>query len=131
MTTLKYSRQRESIKNYLVSTHEHPTADDVYTHVKKEFPNVSLSTIYRNLNLLADIGEVIKITAPDGRDRFDVNLHPHHHFFCTCCERILDLDIDLNSVSTLQDIASKNFDGMIESSSVTFYGKCKNCIEKS
>ena len=131
MATLKYSRQRESIKNYLVSTHEHPTADTVYMHVKNEFPNISLGTVYRNLNLLTDLGEAVKITAPDGGDRFDANTHPHNHFFCTSCKRILDLDMDMDSISKLNDIASKNFDGMIESSTVTFYGKCGDCIKKS
>ena len=71
MSTLKYSRQRESIKEYLSSTREHPTADTVYLHVKQEYPNISLGTVYRNLNLLADIGEAIKITPPYGGDRFD------------------------------------------------------------
>ena len=58
MAILKYSRQRASIKEYLLETHEHPTADTVYLHVKKEFPNISLGTVYRNLNLLADMGDV-------------------------------------------------------------------------
>ena len=69
MAALKYSRQREAIKHYLASTKEHPTADTVYMHVKKEFPNISLGTVYRNLNLLTDIGEAIKISTPDGGDR--------------------------------------------------------------
>ena len=71
MAALKYSRQRESIKRYLMMTKDHPTADTVYLHVKEEFPNISLGTVYRNLNLLTDIGEVIKIPTPDGGDRFD------------------------------------------------------------
>ena len=71
MASLKYSRQRESILQYLSATHSHPTADMVYMHVKEEFPNISLGTVYRNLNLLADIGEIIKIPTPDGGDRFD------------------------------------------------------------
>lgn len=70
MATLKYSRQRESIKDYLNSTTEHPTADTVYLNVRKEFPNISLGTVYRNLNLLAEIGDAIKIPTPNGGDRF-------------------------------------------------------------
>ena len=62
MATLKYSRQRASIKEYLDHTTEHPTADTVYLHVREEFPRISLGTVYRNLNLLADMGEAIKIT---------------------------------------------------------------------
>ena len=64
MANLKYSRQREAIKDYLSSVTTHPTADTVYMHIKEEFPNISLGTVYRNLNLLADIGEAIKITTP-------------------------------------------------------------------
>ena len=60
MATLKFSRQRESIKQYLASTKEHPTADMVYMHVKEDYPNISLGTVYRNLNLLTDIGEALK-----------------------------------------------------------------------
>ena len=73
MATLKYSRQRESIKNYLASTTEHPTADTVYMHVKEEFPNISLGTVYRNLNLLTDLGEAVKIT-----DRKSTRLNSSH-----------------------------------------------------
>ena len=82
LAALKYSRQRESIKHYLMTTKEHPTADTVYMHVKKEFPNISLGTVYRNLNLLTDIGEAIKISTPDGGDRFDGRIEPHNHFLC-------------------------------------------------
>ena len=71
MATLKYSRQRASIKKYLMSTTEHPTADTVYLHVREEFPHISLGTVYRNLNLLADTGEAVKISTPNGGDRFD------------------------------------------------------------
>ena len=70
MAAIKYSRQPEAIKHYLASTKEHPTADTVYLHVKEDFPNISLGTVYRNLNLLTDIGEAIKIPTPDGGDRF-------------------------------------------------------------
>ena len=81
MTALKYSRQRESIKDYLMHTNAHPTADMVYLHVKEQFPNISLGTVYRNLNLLSDMGEIIKIPTPDGADRFDGRTVPHYHFF--------------------------------------------------
>ncbi len=66
MTALKYSRQRESIKDYLMHTNAHPTADMVYLHVKEQFPNISLGTVYRNLNLLSDMGEIIKIPTRKG-----------------------------------------------------------------
>lgn len=131
LAVLKYSRQRESIKNYLAMTKEHPTADTVYLHVKEEYPNISLGTVYRNLNLLTDIGEAIKIPTPDGGDRFDGNVKPHNHFCCTSCRRVLDLDLDMKNIDQLNHAAGENFDGIIESSTTIFYGKCGDCIQKS
>ena len=71
MKTLKYSRQRESIKASLMNRKDHPTADAVYASIREEFPNISLGTVYRNLNLLVALGEVQKLTFGDGKDHFD------------------------------------------------------------
>ena len=131
MAALKYSRQRESIKNYLLSTHDHPSADVVYQHVREDFPNISLGTVYRNLKLLTEIGEARNISSPDGIDRFDGFVQPHNHFFCTCCRRILDLDLDMAEITRLNQSAAENFDGLIESSNTIFYGTCGDCSEVS
>ena len=128
MAALKYSRQRESIKNYLLSTNEHPSADIVYQHVREDFPNISLGTVYRNLKLLTEIGEAVKISSPDGIDRFDGFIQPHNHFFC---RRILDLDLDMAEITRLNQSAAENFDGLIESSNTIFYGTCGDCSEVS
>lgn len=90
MPALKHSRQRESIKNFLTSRYDHPTADTIYTNVRQEFPNISLGTVYRNLALLTDLGEIIKITT-DGPDRFDGHVEPHSHFICRKCHAVLDI----------------------------------------
>lgn len=131
MATLKYSRQRESIKKYLATTTDHPTADMVYLHVKNEFPNISLGTVYRNLNLLTDLGEIVKIPAPDGGDRFDGDVRPHNHFFCTSCHKVLDMHLEKGKLEEMMKDATKDFDqGVIESSRTVFYGKCNDCISK-
>lgn len=129
MANLKYSRQRESIKTYLNNTFEHPTADTVYDHVREEYPNISLGTVYRNLNLLADIGEAVKLTAPDGADRFDANTNPHNHFYCMNCHRVIDLEME--SIEHITEIASKNFDGIIRSHTTTFFGTCGDCLKNN
>lgn len=92
MAALKYSKQRASIKEYLLHTTAHPTADTVYLHIKEEFPNISLGTVYRNLNLLADIGEALRIPTPAGGDRFDGRCEPHYHVVCTNCGKVFDLE---------------------------------------
>lgn len=94
MASLKYSRQRESIKEFLMTRTDHPTADTVYHQLRKIYPNISLGTIYRNLALLADIGEIQKICTGDGADRFDGQIRPHYHVICTRCHQVMDLDLD-------------------------------------
>ena len=74
MKTLKYSRQRESIKNCLMNRHDHPTADTIYMSMREEFPAISLGTVYRNLNLLVELGEIQKLSLSEGADRFDADI---------------------------------------------------------
>ena len=62
MAALKYSRQRECIREFVLNCQEHPTADTVYAEIKKEFPNISLGTVYRNLSLLVELGEIAKLS---------------------------------------------------------------------
>lgn len=129
MATLKYSRQRETIQEFLNSSCEHPTADVVYMNVKQQFPNISLGTVYRNLNLLADLGEAIKILTPNGGVHFDGRTEPHYHFTCNCCGNVYDLE--MSELTCINDAAGKNFDGIIENHSLMFYGTCKNCMNKT
>lgn len=128
MAALKYSRQRESIREFVKSCHDHPTADTVYAGIKEEFPNISLGTVYRNLSLLVELGEIAKISTGEGPDRFDCNTRPHSHFICTQCHCIKD--IQLTDMDYITRKASENFDGEITAHTTTFYGICKNCLGK-
>ena len=125
MPNLKYSRQRASIKKYLMNTSGHPTANAVYLHVKKEFPNISLGTVYRNLSLLSELGEIKRLTTGDGPDRFDGDTSTHHHFICRKCHCVTDLT--MRDISEIKNVAAENFRGTIEDYSVNFYGICENC----
>lgn len=129
MSNLKYSRQRESIKQQLMHRKDHPTADMVYTEIRKEFPNISLGTVYRNLALLSELGEIKRLTTGDGPDRFDADTSMHNHFICRKCHAVLDLDME--DISGIREQAERNFDGLIESYSVNFYGVCGGCRRKS
>ncbi len=130
MVNIKYSRQRASIKKYLVQTHDHPTADTVYLHVKEEFPHISLGTVYRNLNLLADIGEIRKITTPDGGVRFDGRTMPHYHVVCDSCGAVVDLELDEEYIDSINKQASRHFDGTIAYHDTLFHGTCEKCSSK-
>ena len=125
--TLKHSSQRDSILEFLKTRKDHPTADVVYMNVRKSFPNISLGTVYRNLTLLSDIGQIAKIRVGDCVDHFDADTSPHHHFVCKECGAVIDLT--LPPLSSVDEAASAHFDGQIEGHTIYFYGKCKACCE--
>ena len=130
MANMKYSRQRAAIKEHLGHTLEHPTADTVYMHIRKEFPNISLGTVYRNLNLLADTGEAIKISTPNGGDRFDGRVDPHYHVVCRSCGKVYDLILDEQHIQSINEFANQHFEGTIDSHMTLFYGICKSCQDQ-
>lgn len=125
---LKHSKQRDSIKEFLTGRKDHPTADMVYMGVRKSFPNISLGTVYRNLTLLADIGEIARIRVGDGVDHFDADTSPHYHVICNECGSVMDLDMEI--VNSLTEAASKSFNGMIEGHVTYFYGRCDKCCKE-
>ena len=95
MKTLKYSRQRESIKACLMNRHDHPTADALYASIREEYPNISLGTVYRNLNLLVETGEIQRLTCGDGADHYDGVAAPHYHFMCRDCHQVYDVPMEV------------------------------------
>lgn len=122
---LKKSKQRDMIKAFLMGRKDHPTADVIYMNVRKQNPNISLGTVYRNLNLLADIGEIQRLRVGDGMDHFDADISPHYHFVCTECDSVIDLEME--SIDTINDVAAKGFDGKIAGHVTYFYGTCSAC----
>ena len=130
MSTLKYSRQRESIKEYLNSTYEHPTADTVYLHVKQEYPNISLGTVYRNLNQLSDNKDILKLDFGDGVVHFDGTIAPHFHMVCDECGQIEDVFVDESLVATFQKNVRKKSNAYITQTDVLFHGICQHCLKQ-
>lgn len=128
MKALKYSRQRESIKACLMNRHDHPTADTLYMSIREEFPNISLGTVYRNLNLLVELGEVRKLSCGEGADRFDADTAPHYHFICKSCGEVHDLPME--TLDTMNQAAQEYCDGQVDSHITYFYGTCGNCLKE-
>ncbi|MEY8391005.1 transcriptional repressor [Lachnospiraceae bacterium] len=124
----KHSRQRECIKEFLTNRFDHPTAETVYLNVKKEFPNISLGTVYRNLSLLSDRGEIRKLSTGTGPDRFDGNIAPHYHVLCTECGGVLDLNME--NIDHINALAKMQFEGEISGHVTYFLGKCPVCLNK-
>lgn len=125
MAARRHSRQRELIKAFLKTRKDHPTADTVYKNVRSQNPRISLGTVYRNLTLLAEDGEISRLSIGGGVDRFDGDTSPHYHFVCQKCGQVQDLQMD--SIEGITDIASKNFHGHIAGHVTYFYGVCGGC----
>ncbi len=126
---VKYSRQREAIKTFLMSRKDHPTAEVIYQSVKEEYPNISLGTVYRNLTFLCENGEAIKISCGDKSEHFDGNPMLHYHFYCKDCGGVSDLEMD--DISFLNTLAMKNFKGEIYGHNTIFYGLCEECKKRN
>ena len=122
----RYSRQSEEILSNLRSRSDHPSADMVYDDLRRDYPNISLGTVYRNLTMLADSGVILRLTEHD-KDHFDGDISPHMHFYCEKCGKIYDVFSAFPS-----DIAKKaehEIGCEIESIDVSIHGTCAECAK--
>ncbi|MCD7739566.1 MAG: transcriptional repressor [Lachnospiraceae bacterium] len=124
--TVKHSRQRECIKGFLMTRKDHPTADTVYMHVRDQFPNISLGTVYRNLSLLTELGEIQRINVGDGVDHFDADTSEHYHIVCTKCGCVQDIRMEMPQ---LLSEANSNYNGVVTGQAILFYGTCPACLK--
>ena len=129
MAKRNFSSKRNAIYNAVCGTDTHPSARWVYDKLKPEIPDLSLGTVYRNLNFLVEHGEAIQIDCGDGFVHFDGNPIPHNHFFCRSCKSLLDIKMD--SIEHIDIIANANFPGKIEGHTVIFHGLCEKCCQKA
>ena len=121
----KRSRQRERILELLRGTGIHPTASWLYDRLKSEFPDLSLGTIYRNLNILVEQGLIRKIDFGSTFDRYDANTLPHYHFICERCGSISDLKIPIDDELNKRVELDTRYKA--KRHRIEFYGICDKC----
>ena len=122
---MRYSYQRQRILEAVQSSTDHPTAVMVYDALKASLPKLSLGTVYRNLNQLADLGRIRKIPLPDGSCRFDGTLHPHSHIVCDICGAVTD--VVLPNLPELADSVAAQTGYRLDSYQVIMHGLCQAC----
>lgn len=125
MEQKRYSRQRELIYNCLRSTKAHPTAEMIYQTLKPEHPKLSLGTVYRNLNQLADAGLITRM--PFHVERYDADTSPHGHFCCDECGNVYDLNVPDTAREAQGICADAGFAFRRETR--LFYGMCEACLK--
>lgn len=122
---MKYSKQREMIYKTVQNLKTHPTADEIYTALKIDNPNISLGTVYRNLNLLSQKDKIKKIRISEGSDRYDFCLTPHYHLLCEDCGKVFDVEIP-----ELKNIEERIFNTsgyQVNELNLTIKGYCADC----
>ena len=117
------TKQKRAIEEVVFNSDEHMTVEEVYSQVKVLMPHVSMATVYRNLNNLADNNRLVRLTFPDGKFRFDRNTElMHGHIYCTKCHKVFDLDPKVVSFQNLDQL-----DFTAEAYELVLKGQCNAC----
>ena len=118
--------QRLAILKVLAVSEGHPTVERIYETVRAEFPTTSIATVYKTINLLKQLNEVLELGFPGGSNRYDGNKpYPHPHVICTQCKKIIDPNLGSLKDLTEEVIAETGF--QIQNHRVDFFGTCRDC----
>lgn len=128
MADIRKSVKRDAVRDELCSRCDHPTAEELYSSLKEDYPQMGIATVYRNLSKMTDDKKAIKISL-NGVDHYDGNTSPHYHLVCEKCMKIFDVDVPL--LINIEQEAAENSGSEIFSHSITFFGICKNCRENN
>lgn len=125
--------QRSLIYDTVKANCVHPTAEWVYNRLKPEYPQLSLGTVYRNLNQLADNGDILRISIPGMPDMFDATTKPHYHLVCECCNKVQDVYLPelSKAVEDMKGLILKNKASTITRHEIVFWTICSECQTKS
>lgn len=127
--TRRKTQLRDSIYELINHSDGHMTADQVHALLRADGVSIGIATVYRNLNVLFEDGKINRVKHPDYGFIYDKNLHPHNHFICSQCGKVIDVDVDV-SVSDIESI-NKALEGKVLSHTVFFEGLCKDCLKKN
>ncbi len=122
----RYTEQRAAVYRYLMGTEAHPTADDVFTSVRHDIPDISLATVYKSLETLVGCGLAIKLTYGDGSARYDGRTDQHHHARCLTCGRVQDVPVHVDVSSITGQLPAVN-GFAVEGYRLELLGHCAAC----
>lgn len=125
---MNYSKQREIILDTLSKNAIHPTAEALLEFLKRDDSNVGMTTLYRNLNQLADAGLIKKIDGLEPSAHFDHNTFEHYHFICEKCKKVYDIPSSVAPNLVKNTTEATGFD--ITSHDIVFHGICSECKRK-
>lgn len=125
----KITPQRLAIIRILSKSEAHPSVEDIYSQLQRDFPGISQATVYRNILLMKSLGEVLELGFPDGSNRYDgINPYPHPHIVCIKCKRIIDPDLASLQDMTREIVEESGFE--VITYRLDFFGVCPECRSK-
>lgn len=122
---MRKTRQKTAILEVLRGTTAHPTADWIYNEVRKEIPNISLGTVYRNLRQLCQCGDILELVLCGNLSRFDARNDNHYHFRCQKCGQVFDVDEPVDA--EMDNTVARRTGFRITYHRLEFYGQCLEC----
>ncbi len=125
----KATPQRIAISQFALSNREHPTAQRIYSEVRKTYPTVSLATVYKTIQILKEAGLIQELNLPRKQARFDCDMEPHINLVCLRCGSIRDLKDPAVKEMVLKAVSAENF--AAKGYSFDIYGICQSCDRKS
>ena len=118
--------QKQMILDVIRSSHEHMTADQIYMAAKQENPGIAMGTVYRNLSLLVDAGEIVRVERPGEATRFDKTLKSHEHIVCQRCGSMKDVQVEKDLLVYLRERTGED----VLRCCLTMEYICPDCREK-
>jgi len=122
---LRATNQRLAIMQVMMESHSHPSAEDVFLQLKHSHPTLSLSTVYKTLQIMAEMGVLLTIDTGIGSQRFDGQVYPHHHAVCVRCGKVYDVDFGKFPVKLDSHDILPGFN--VQTTKITFSGTCQVC----
>lgn len=135
----RFTAPREMILDIVEQSNEHLSADDIFNSVKKIYPAIGLTTVYRTLDLLEEMNLLTRHDFGDGRARYEMirgvkEEDHHHHLICTSCNRVIDyrdfIEDEVELLKKTEKGLSRKFNFKIEDHLIQFYGLCEKCKKK-
>lgn len=122
----KYSKQREIVLDILRKSYTHPTSEEIFSEAREIDSNISLGTVYRNLEILTEDQIIEKIPTSAGKDRYDLKKSKHHHAICDKCGKVIDFNCNID-MKKLQKEINTQVGFTLNQDEIRITGICENC----
>lgn len=122
---IRITPQRHAILTYMFKTNSHPSADEIYRTLEKDFPNMSVATVYNNLKVFLEAGLVEELLFGDNSSRYEIKNEPHYHIICRNCGKIED--VFSSCLSDMEEKVSEQTGYIVDDHKVEFFGVCCEC----